>query len=52
MTWVGHVVSIEERKGEHNVLVEKPEGNKPLGRPRRGSIILKCIFKTWYGGMD
>jgi hypothetical protein len=24
-----------ERRGAHGALVEKPEGRKPLGRPRR-----------------
>ena len=24
-----------ERRGEHRVLVGKPEGKKPLGKPRR-----------------
>ena len=27
--------SMEERKGVHGVLVGKPEGKRPLGRPRR-----------------
>jgi hypothetical protein len=25
-----------ERRGEYEVLVEKPESKKPLGKPRRG----------------
>jgi hypothetical protein len=31
-----------ERKGLYRILVGKPEGKRPLGRPR---IILKWIFK-------
>ena len=31
----GHVARMEEGKGVHKVLVGKPEGNRPLGRPRR-----------------
>ena len=32
--WAGHVARIEDR-GVHRVLVGKPEGKRPLGRPRR-----------------
>ena len=32
------------------VLVERPEGNTPLGRPTRTWIVRKWIFKTWDGG--
>jgi len=32
------------------VLVGKREGNSPLGRPRRGWIILRWIFRKWDGG--
>ena len=32
MRWVGHV---GEGRGVHKVLVGKPEGKRPLGRPRR-----------------
>jgi hypothetical protein len=32
------------------VLVGKPEGNSPLGRPRRIWIILRWIFRKWNGG--
>ena len=35
MGWAGHVARMEERRGVHKVLVGKPEGKKPLGRPRR-----------------
>ena len=34
-------------------MVGRPEGKKPLGRPRRRwQDKLKCIFKKWDGGMD
>ena len=35
MRWTGHVASMGEEKGVYRVLVGKPEGRKPLGRPRR-----------------
>ena len=37
------------------VLVGKPEGKRPLRRPRRtvhGRITLKWISREWDGGMD
>ena len=34
MRWVGHVAHMEEGRGVHKVLVGKPEGRRPLGRPR------------------
>ena len=30
----GHVARMEEGRGVHKVLVGKPEGKRPLGRPR------------------
>jgi hypothetical protein len=30
-----HVARMRERRGVHKVLVGKPEGKRPLGRPRR-----------------
>jgi hypothetical protein len=30
-----------ERKGVYKVLVGKPEGKRPLGRPMRGRIIVR-----------
>jgi hypothetical protein len=32
--WVGHVVRMGERRGIYRVLVVKPEGKRPLGKPR------------------
>jgi len=35
MRWAGHVARMGEDRGVHRLLVEKPEGKRPLGRPRR-----------------
>jgi hypothetical protein len=35
MRWAGHVARMGEGRGVHRVLVGKPEGTRPLGRPRR-----------------
>jgi hypothetical protein len=35
MRWAGHVARVGEDRGVHRVLVGKPEGKRPLGRPRR-----------------
>jgi len=34
MRWTGHLARLEKRRGVYMVLVGKPEGNEPLGRPR------------------
>ena len=34
MRWAGHVARMEEGRGVHKVLVVKPEGKRPLGKPR------------------
>ena len=34
MRWVGHVACKGERRGVYRVLVGKPEGKRPLVRPR------------------
>ena len=34
MRWAGHVAHMGEGRGVHRVLVGKPEGKRPLGRPR------------------
>jgi hypothetical protein len=34
MRWAGHMVRMGNRRGVYRVLVGRPEGNTPLGRPR------------------
>jgi hypothetical protein len=35
MRWAGHVALMGEGRGVYRVLVGRPEGKRPLGRPRR-----------------
>jgi hypothetical protein len=34
MRWAGHVARIGEGRGVYRILVGRPEGKRPLGRPR------------------
>jgi hypothetical protein len=44
MRWAGHVARMGEERGVHRLLVGKPEGKRPLGRPRRRwRIILRML---------
>jgi hypothetical protein len=35
MKWEGHVARMGEKRNVYRILVGKPEGKRPLGRPRR-----------------
>jgi hypothetical protein len=35
MRWAGHVARMGAKKNAYRILVGKPEGKRPLGRPRR-----------------
>jgi hypothetical protein len=35
MRWTGHVAPVGKGRGVYRVLVGKPEGKRPLGKPRR-----------------
>jgi hypothetical protein len=35
MRWAGHVARMMEKRGAYSTLVGRPEGRRPLGRPRR-----------------
>jgi hypothetical protein len=35
MRWAGHVARMGEGRVVHTILVGRPEGKRPLGRPRR-----------------
>jgi hypothetical protein len=34
MRWAGHVAHMGERRDAYRIFVWRPEGNRPLGRPR------------------
>ena len=54
MRWAGHVACMGERRGVYRVLVGKPEGNRPRGRPRRRweDNIKLDLQEVRCGGMD
>jgi len=54
MRWAGHVARMGEGRGVHVVLMGKPEGKRPLGRPRhRWEDNVKVdIQEVGCGGMD
>jgi hypothetical protein len=35
MRWAGHVARMGEKRNAYNIFLGKPEGKRPLGRPRR-----------------
>ena len=55
--WAGHVARMGEERGVYMVLVGKPEGKRPLGRPRRrwvDNIMVDleevgCGYVDWIG---
>ena len=57
MRWAGHVAHIGEEREVYRVLVGKPEGKRPLWRPRRrwGHNIrmhfqeVRCGYVDWIG---
>jgi hypothetical protein len=51
MRWAGLVARMGEERGVHRVLVGKPEGKSPLGRPRlRWDDNIKVVVQE-YGGV-
>ena len=51
MRWAGHVTRMGEGRGVYRVLVGKPEGKRPLGRPRRRwEDIIKMDLQEMGGG--
>jgi len=57
MRWTGHVARMGEGSGVYRVLVEKPEGRRALGRPRRRWVDnirldlqeVGCGYMDWIG---
>ena len=54
MRWAGHVARMDEERGAYMVLVGKPEGKRPLGRPRCKWVdnIRMDLQEVGCGGMD
>ena len=52
--WAGHVVRIGNRRRVYAVSVGKPEGKRPLGRPKRRweDNINMDLQEVGCGGMD
>jgi hypothetical protein len=47
--WAGNVTCMDERDSAYGVSVGKPEGKRPLGRPRRRE---ENKFKTDFQGTE
>jgi hypothetical protein len=54
MRWAGHVARMGEGRGVYGVLVGRPEGKKPLGRPRHsGEDNIKLdLSEIWVDGAN
>ena len=54
MRWAGHVARVGEERGVYRVSVGKPEGRRPLGRPRRRWVdnIRMDLEEVGFGYMD
>jgi len=57
MRWAGHVARMGEARGVYRVLVGKPKGKRPLGRPRLRWVDnirmnlqeVRCGYMDWIG---
>jgi hypothetical protein len=38
MKWASHVTRLGEKRNAYRILMGKPEGKRPLGRPRRNWV--------------
>jgi hypothetical protein len=54
MRCAGHVARMQENRNAYRILEGKPEGKRPLGRPRRRweDNIKMGLKETGWGGMD
>jgi hypothetical protein len=56
MGWAGHVAPMGEKRNAYRILVGKPEGKRPLGRPRRrweyNTSIRIDLREIGWGGMN
>jgi hypothetical protein len=54
LRWAGHVPRMGEERGAYRILVGRPEGRRPLGRPRRRweDNIKMNLREVGWGGMN
>jgi hypothetical protein len=54
MRWAGHVARMREKRNAYRLLVGKPEGKRPLGRPRRRWVdnIRMDLVEVGWGDVD
>jgi hypothetical protein len=54
MRWVGRVARMGEKRNAYRLLVGKPEGRRPLGRPRRRWVdnIRMDLVDVGWGDVD
>jgi hypothetical protein len=54
MRWAGHIARLGEGRGVYRVVVGKPEGKRPLGKPRRRweDNIKMDLQEVGCGGME
>jgi hypothetical protein len=54
MRWTGHVARTGEKTNAYRLLVGKPEGKKPLRRPRHSWVgnIRMDLGEVGWGGVD
>jgi hypothetical protein len=54
MRWVGHVTRMGEKRNAYRLLVGKPEGKRPLGRPRHRWVdnIKMNLLEIGWGVVD
>jgi hypothetical protein len=53
--WAGHVARMGEKRGSYRIFVGRPEGRRPLGRPRRrweDNIEMNLQEVGWEHGLD
>jgi hypothetical protein len=54
MRWAGHVARMGEKRNAYRILVGKPEGKRPLERPRHRRVdnIKMDLREIGWDGMD
>jgi hypothetical protein len=52
MRWVGYMARMGEKRNVYRLLVGKPEGKRPLGRPLHKLGVHINVYLVRWGGVD